>query len=325
MAINLTKIKPHEVSRDLSGYITYVYGPPKTGKTTLGSQMPKPLLVAAERGYNALPGVMAQDVTSWSEVKEVVRELKKPEVKEMFSTIIIDTVDIVAGFCEKYICAQKGVNAIGEVAYGGGWALVKKEFEDQFRTITQLGYAVLFISHSKEASFKKKDGTEFTTIKPTVSNAYNQIVENMADLYIYMHSDIVDGVSKVKMTLRSMDGSVAAGGRFKYIAPEIDANYESLVKALNDAIDKEAEINGGKYVTSEKNIVTPVKEFDFDGLMAEFNTKVSELMSKDSAYFGPRIQAIVDSNAGVGHKVSEMTYNQAEVLSVIVGEINDLK
>lgn len=29
MAIDLLGIQPHKVSRDLSGYITFVYGPPK--------------------------------------------------------------------------------------------------------------------------------------------------------------------------------------------------------------------------------------------------------------------------------------------------------
>ncbi len=37
MAINLLNIQPHKVSRDLSGYITYIYGAGKTGKTTLAS------------------------------------------------------------------------------------------------------------------------------------------------------------------------------------------------------------------------------------------------------------------------------------------------
>lgn len=37
MAINLLDLKPHKVSRDLSGYITYIYGAPKTGKTTLAT------------------------------------------------------------------------------------------------------------------------------------------------------------------------------------------------------------------------------------------------------------------------------------------------
>ena len=65
MAIDLLKIEPHKVSRDLSGYITYIYGAPKTGKTTLAVQMPSAILLAFEKGYNALPGVMAQDITSW--------------------------------------------------------------------------------------------------------------------------------------------------------------------------------------------------------------------------------------------------------------------
>lgn len=69
MAINLTAIQPHKVSTDLSGYITYIYGAPKTGKTTLAVQMEKSLLLAFEPGYHALPGVMAQDVTSWAEMR----------------------------------------------------------------------------------------------------------------------------------------------------------------------------------------------------------------------------------------------------------------
>jgi len=46
MPIDLLNIKPHKVSRDLSGYITYIYGPTKIGKTTFGVQMPKALLLA---------------------------------------------------------------------------------------------------------------------------------------------------------------------------------------------------------------------------------------------------------------------------------------
>ena len=65
MAINLLNLQPHKVSTDLSGYITYIYGAPKTGKTTLATQMPNALLLAFERGYNALPGVIAQDINTW--------------------------------------------------------------------------------------------------------------------------------------------------------------------------------------------------------------------------------------------------------------------
>ena len=87
MAINLLNIKPHKVSRDLSGYITFIYGGYKTGKTTLAAQMNGALLLAFERGYNALPGVVAQDITSWAEMRSVYRELKKPEVKAVYKRL----------------------------------------------------------------------------------------------------------------------------------------------------------------------------------------------------------------------------------------------
>jgi hypothetical protein len=37
MGIDLLGLTPNKVSRDLSGYITYIYGAPKTGKTTLAT------------------------------------------------------------------------------------------------------------------------------------------------------------------------------------------------------------------------------------------------------------------------------------------------
>lgn len=125
MAINLLNIQPHKVSKDLSGYITYIYGAPKTGKTTLAVQMPKTLLLAFERGYNALPGVIAQDITSWSEMKQVMRELKKPEVRATFDAVVVDTIDIASDFCQKYICQQKGIEALGDLGYGKFFAVVK--------------------------------------------------------------------------------------------------------------------------------------------------------------------------------------------------------
>ena len=94
MAIDLLAIEPNKVSRDLSGYITYIYGPGGAGKTTFGASCKDPLLLAFELGYRALPGVKAQPVQTWGEVKQVLRELKKPEVKKVYSTIVVDTVNV---------------------------------------------------------------------------------------------------------------------------------------------------------------------------------------------------------------------------------------
>ena len=300
----------------------------KVGKTTLGTEMPKPLLLAFERGYNAIEGIIAQDISSWSDVKQVIRELKKQENKNSFSTIIIDTVDIAATYCEKYICGQNGVNAIGEISYGQGWTMLKKEFEDAFRTIAQLGYAVYFIAHYKEGSFKKSDGEEYTIIRPSVSDTYNKIIENMADIYGYMYTDNEDGIPKRKIKLRSNDGTVMCGCRFKYIKEEINADYDSLVKALNEAIDKVAEEKGIDSVTNEKNIYS-VEELNFEEIKNKFEKLVSQIVNSHTEeemekIWSPKIIQITEKYLGKGKKASQCTKDQVEQLNLVTLELEDL-
>ena len=110
MDIDLLALEPHKVSRDLRGYSVFFYGEPKSGKTTIASKFPNSLLLAFEKGYNALAGVMAQPINSWAEFIKVNRQLKDDKVKEKFATIIIDTSDIAYEYCEKYICNNNGVD-----------------------------------------------------------------------------------------------------------------------------------------------------------------------------------------------------------------------
>ena len=322
MAINLLGLTPNKVSRDLSGYITYIYGPGGAGKTTFGVQAPGALLLAFERGYNALPGVLAQDITTWGQMKEVLRELKKPDVKAAFKTIIIDTVDIASVLCEKYICSQLGIENIGDGGWGtNGWAKVKREWEQTFRAITMDGYAVVFISHSKDKTFKPKNGNEYNQIVPSCSTAYNEIIKNMADIMGYID---VNGNER-KLVLRSPDGSIDCKCRFKHIAPVIDFSYQSLVNALNDAIDKEATETGNKFVTNERAAVAIVVEYDYEALMTEFSTVAGDLMNRNQTKYGPLITQVIDRILGRGKKISDTTPDQAEFVYLILQEVKEIQ
>lgn len=319
MAINLLELKPHKVSRDLSGYITYIYGPGGAGKTTFGSETPKPLLLAFEKGYNAIPGIIAQDITTWGELKQVLRDLKKPEVKAMFSTIIVDTVDIASQLCEKYLCNQLGIENIGDGGWAtNGWAKVKREWEQTFRAVTMEGYALVFISHSKDKTFTRKDNTSYNQIVPSCSTAYNEIIKNMSDIMGYI--EVEHG--ERKLILRSNDESVDCKCRFKHIEPEIVFGYQNLVDALNRAIDAEANATDNKFVTDEKIENVTATTYDYDVLKAEFNELVSKIMTKNQSN-APKITAIVDKYLGKGKKVTEATPEQAELIHLINIELRE--
>lgn len=324
MAImNLLDLEPHKVSRDLTGYITYIYGEAKTGKTTLASQAGTALILAYERGYNALPGVFAQDISSWGDTRAVLRELKKPEVKAKYQAVVVDTIDIAGTLCEKYVCAQNGVDRIGEIPYGQGWTLMKKEFEEVFRSIAQLGYAVFFISHDKDKEFKRKDGTSYNQTVPSCPTSFNEIAKNMADIYAFAEKYEDNGQSKVRLILRSIDNSADTGCRFKYIVPEIEMSYKALCQALNDAIDKEARETNNLYVTDQRATYSVKETLDYDTLIATFNEMAGKLVTANAEYYSPRITFIIEKYLGKGSKIADSTLAQVELVDQIVAEIQD--
>ena len=279
------------------------------------------MIIFVEKGYNALPGVIAQDVTTWGEMKQVLKQLDKPEVKDLFKTIIIDTVDIASQLCEKYVCNQLGIENIGDGGWGvNGWSKVKKEWETTFRNITMKGYAVLFISHSKERTTTRKDGTTYNSIGPSCSNAYNEIIKNMVDLEGYI--DINGG--ERRLILRSDDDSVECKSRFAMIEPNIAFSYESLVDALQKAIANEAKLTDNKFITNEKiKEVAPIT-YDYNQLMADFQTVVGSLMEKDSTKYKSKIVEVTTRVLGKGKKFTECTEDQVELMAEIVDELKEL-
>ena len=324
MGIDLMKLEPHKVSKDLTGYITYIFGAAKVGKTSLAAQAPDCLLLACERGYNAIPGILAQDITSWSDMRTVYRELKKSEVRDRFKVLIVDTIDLAAKYCTKYICSQNNIADLSELGYGKGYALMRSEFEDIFNSLTQLGYAVFFISHAQDAIFTRPDGTEYNKIIPSLSPAkVNAIIENMADIYGYAH---FKSPEERVITLRSDDDTISCGSRFKYMVNEVPLSYNALVKAIQDAISMEEQNVGSEFITNEP--IKPIENnLDFDEYMNTFKELISKLQEATGPAFqnewAMRITETVERYLGKGRKVNDMSRDQVEQLVLIVDDLTE--
>lgn len=208
---------------------------------------------------------------------------------------------------------------MGDAGYGKGYTWFKDEFNDVFRTLSQLGYAVVFLGHDKE--IVSEDGKS-KIIRSALSNSTRIVIAGMADIYGYAHQKEAGQMSV--LTLRCSDGSIECGGRFKYIDEEIPMNYQSLTDAVHRAIDKEATEYDNKYVTNERIAPIPqTEELNFDALMAEFQTLAGELMGKSSSN-AVKITSLVEKYLGKGKKVSEATPEQVEMLNLIILEMRDL-
>lgn len=182
------------------------------------------------------------------------------------------------------------------------------------------GYAVLFISHSKDKTFTRKDGSTYNQIVPSCSTAYNEIIKNMSDIMAYI--EVENG--ERRLVLRSPDESIDCKCRFRMMEPTVPFGYQELVDALNRAIDKEASETGNKFVTTEKSSsVTAIPvEYDFDVLNAEFQELVGKIMTKNQSN-APKITAVVTKYLGKNKKVSDATPEQAELVYLINNELKE--
>lgn len=326
MGNSLLDITPHVVSRDLTGYSLLLFGEPKSGKTTTASKFPNSLLLAFELGYNALPGVMAKPMKNWRDMKTTLRELDDENVKARFKNIVIDTADLAYDAAKKYICDQNDVNDISDLAYGKGYNLVMKEFDEAIRAILRMGYGCILISHSTDKTFKDAQGNEFNQIVPTIDNKGRLVCERTCDIIGYSRTIEIDGEKQTKLFLRATPRFVA-GSRFKYMPDYIDFSYENLVNALHEAIDKEAAEYGNKFVTDESvKLHTEIKEevLDFDALQEDFQTIVGELMTINSSRYQKEITVIVEKYLGMGKKVMDCTSKQVDQIALINDELRTL-
>lgn len=126
------------------------------------------------------------------------------------------------------------------------------------------------------------------------------------------------------LTLRSLDGIADTGCRFKYINPEIEFNYRSLVDALNEAIDKEAKITNNQFVTNERNVTSEEVDLDFDKLMEEFNTILHSIPKEKMPDYAPRITQIIEKTLGKGKKIGKAKRGQEEQIQVIIADLKDM-
>lgn len=317
MAIDILAIQPQVISRDLRSKYLLLAGAPKIGKTEFCTMAPDALVLAFEIGTNARPGAMIQKIDTWSTFKLVLRQLEKPEAKAKFSTICIDTVAIAYDLCEQFICAQNGVQKIGDIPYGGGYAALSKEFDNALRKITMMGYGLIMTCHLKESS---DENGEITGYKPDLNNRCLKIVNGLVDIIgVITQTWDEHGESHRWIQTRSTP-TIVAGSRYKYLAPRIPFGYNEFLEALGQAIDREQE--NGAVVTDTAPIDT-FEKLDYKAIRAEASELWTVLVERnpDNA---PIILKKVEMIFGRPMKLSEITEDQVDLFNLAVLDMREM-
>lgn len=297
----------------------------KVGKTSTAAKFPKNLLIAFEKGYNAIDGIHAVDVNKWVEFRQIIKQLEKPEAKEKYSTITIDTTTLAYEMCEQFICAQNGVQSIRDIAWGQGWSMAKKEFDSCLRKICMLGYGLVLISHIETRKEKTADDSEIEILAPSMPKRCYEVVNQIVDIIGYIATEWDEDGNNHRWLYTRQTPTVMAGSRFPYLAPKIKLGYEELVEAVNEAIDKQRDLHGATVVDRIETKQEVVLDFK------EVRAKAQELWEKlvgngDNANPEVANEILKKIEMTMGHKMrlSEFTEDQVDLLQNIVEEMEEM-
>lgn len=278
--IDLMGLEPQQISKNLKGKFVLIYGQEGCGKTTLASKFNKSLMCGFERGTNALHNVYVQPIKAWTEWKTVVSQLcRKPELKEKYETICIDTVDEAWKLCVRYICANNEIEDLSELPYGKAYDLATNEFSKTLRDLAYSGYGIVYITHAVEKTYEDDDGDEYAKIQPSLPPRPFAVVNKMVDIITYIREIYVGEEKKPEryMFFRGDNRRFLVKSRYKHIEPKSKLSYEDFVDIVYKAIEKEIEEKGG--VATEKE--DPYLSRNFDELMEEARILWNLAVQKD--------------------------------------------
>jgi len=233
----------------------------------------------------------------------------------------LDTVGIAWEMCEQFICAQNGVQKIGDIPWGGGYSACKKEFESCLRKITQLGYGLVIIAHVEKRIEKRADDTEVEILGPAIPKRAYEIVNQLVDIIGYIDITWDEEGNSERWLYTRKTPTVMAGSRFKYLAPKIKFGYNELVAAIGEAIDKAEKLDGAIVVDTMQQVIE--EKLDYKAIREEASLLWKVLAEKDEENAGIILKK-VEMIFGRPMKLSEITEDQVDLFNLVLLDMKDM-
>ncbi len=202
----------------------YIYGEPKVGKTTFAASFPDPLIIATEVGYAHLR-VHKVDIPDWLTFKSLVTELK---ASKRFSTLVVDTVDLLWDQCAAYICKKKNLEYLGDAEFGKGYKLARDEFLSAINILVHTGRGILFISHSETKTITTRTSTLSRTLS-SLSATARKVILPLVDYVGYCYA--TEKGERI-ITFEPKE-SIEAGDRSGRLPAWSPLNYSTLMSHFN--------------------------------------------------------------------------------------------
>lgn len=341
--LDIFKPQVSRVAYGLEGKSLCIWGPNRTGKTSVSCRLPKPVVLCMEDGLNAINGVPFFKILEWSTFVKFVKQITDPanleKAKEMYQTIIIDQIESMADLCAQYICTKFGVKSIGEQLIRpdgkidgrfNGYRELDNENRKWLRRLVLSGFTVIYLGHEGSREFTDEQGNKYTKLCPRGDRRIVDAVCDVVDIIGYVAPNGMDENGReIKSSLYMVNTKrFLAGSRFDYLPPYLPTfSAEALTKAVNDAVQKQEEAEGFRAVSFEEQKITKDTgpEMTYTELKESIQHVLRAFVNEEKGTVDPRVTAIIEEYLGKDGKVSAATPEQMEQLEMIYFDLKRLE
>lgn len=231
-----------------------LYGPGGVGKSTMGSDAPKPIFLGTDDGVATMDVASFPIPKTWQEVKAAIGELLME--KHEYETLVIDTVNGLEPLVWSHVCKVGQVNSIEDVdgGFGKGYLRAEEEWIEFYKSLKRLREKmhVIILGHSKIKSTEdiflgerydrylvKMDQRAADLMLESVDSMFFANFEQIASKEKGAKKAKMRGEGRRRMFTEARPAFVAKS-RFS-IPFEMDLSWQALMDAIANCVPKASE------------------------------------------------------------------------------------
>jgi hypothetical protein len=166
-----------------------LYGVEGIGKSTFGSQAPKPIFIQTEDGLDEIDTDKFPLATSYDDVVAALTELRNQQ--HDYETVVLDSLDWLERLVWDKLCGQYGVTSIEKVdgGYARGYIHALTYWREIIAHLNVLrnerGMVVLLIAHSKVERFEDPESSPYDRYSPRLHKHAAALVSEWSDAVLF--------------------------------------------------------------------------------------------------------------------------------------------
>lgn len=326
MILDLANLTPNKVSTDLKDYSLLITAPSGYGKTPFLYDLfgDRALFLSFEKSSKGIAGIHSVDIDGYDTLNAYIMQLQRPDVRERYDVIVIDTFFLFDHSIEKSITDSYGKDTLSDcLKYNKAYKIVDKKFLDVLKKIQRMNYSMAYVCHPVEKKVKLPDGSEITKIEPKVSDRIKDLVLPEIDVRLFCHYDSEGKKVIYTQGTPYFDARVRVGD----MDAVVPFDAEKLKKAFSEGIERRIK-NKEMLVDNieKKNPVSDVTR-SFEDVMAEIMALGQEFATLGMV---EKANAVIFKELGTDDEGRQRTLNDCKestvpALEVIIQNLKALK